>query len=90
MINGTTAPHAPVLPGVDTRLTSLDWLALLLVLIGGVDWGLVGIFRFDVIAWLVGPMSTAARVIYALVGIAALYCLLAAPGWRRERRISPD
>ena len=85
MINGTTAaPHATA-PHSDTRLTSFDWLALLLVLIGGINWGLIGAIQFDVVAWLLGPMSVASRVVYVLVGIAALYCVFAAPGWRRER-----
>lgn len=86
MINSTTtAPHVTAAPPIDARLTSLDWLALLLVLIGGINWGLIGAFQFDVVAWLLGPMSTASRVVYALVGIAALYCVFAAPGWRRQR-----
>ncbi len=86
MINGTTTvPPASAVTPVDARLSSLDWLALLLVLIGGLDWGLVGALQFDVVAWLLGPMSTASRAVYVLVGVAALYCAFAAPGWRRER-----
>ena len=86
MINGpTTVPPASAVTPVDARLSSLDWLALLLVLIGGLDWGLVGALQFDVVAWLLGPMSTASRAVYVLVGVAALYCAFAAPGWRRER-----
>ena len=52
----------------------LDRVALLLVVIGGVNWGLVGIFRFDLVAFLCGEQgSLAARIVYTLVGIAALW-----------------
>ncbi len=80
----TTAPHAAA-SHPDTRVTSLDWLGLLLVLIGGINWGLIGAVQFDVVAWLLGPMTTASRAVYVLIGVAALYCVFAAPGWRRER-----
>ena len=51
----------------------LDWLALVLLIIGGLNWGLVGIQRFDLVATLFGAMSSPSRVVYALVGAAALY-----------------
>lgn len=53
----------------------LDTLALLLVIIGAVNWGLIGFFSFDLVAALFGTMTAFSRVIYALVGIAGLYSL---------------
>ncbi|HLD27630.1 MAG TPA: DUF378 domain-containing protein [Patescibacteria group bacterium] len=53
----------------------LGLIAFILVVIGGLNWGLVGIFDFDLVAWIFGDMSTVARIIYILVGLAALYKL---------------
>jgi uncharacterized membrane protein YuzA (DUF378 family) len=54
----------------------IDRIALALTVIGGVNWGLVGIFRFDLVAWLCGGQTAVlARIIYTLVGISALWCL---------------
>ena len=50
----------------------LMWIAWILVIIGGLNWGLVGFFNFDLVATLFGTMSTVSRVIYDLVGIAAI------------------
>ena len=56
------------------RVRPFDWIALTLILIGAINWGLVGFFRFDIIAMLFGGMdSWISRVIYALVGLAGLY-----------------
>jgi len=55
------------------KLNGLDWVALILVIIGGLNWGLVGLFKFDLVAAIFGDMSAISRVIYTLVGIAALY-----------------
>ena len=58
------------------RSRPLDWTALTLVIIGAINWGLIGLFRFDLIATLFGGMESAiARVIYVIVGLAGLYCL---------------
>lgn len=53
----------------------IDWLALVLVVVGGVNWGLVGAFNFDLVATIFGDMSSIARIVYILVGLAALYTL---------------
>ncbi len=55
----------------------LDYTLLTLVIIGAVNWGLVGFFRFDLVAFLFGNMSWLSRIIYALVGIGGLYLLSA-------------
>ena len=53
-----------------------DKLALILLIIGGVNWGLVGVFEFALVAWLFGgAASFISRAIYILVAIAALWCM---------------
>ena len=57
-------------------MSILDRIALLLTVIGGINWGLVGIFRFDLVAWICGGQDAIiARIVYTLVGIAALWCI---------------
>lgn len=54
----------------------MDRLALLLSIIGGLNWGLIGIFQFDLVAWLFGGQdSIVSRIVYTLVGLAALWCI---------------
>ena len=50
----------------------LDYTLLTLVIIGAINWGLIGFFRFDLVAFLFGDMSWLTRIIYALVGIGGL------------------
>ena len=57
------------------KLTSLDWLALVLVIIGGINWALIGFFSFDLVGAIFGSMSTLTRIIYVLVGLSALYLI---------------
>ena len=53
----------------------LDRIALLLVIIGAVNWGLIGIFQFDLVAALFGGQAAVpSRIIYTLVGAAGLWC----------------
>ena len=54
----------------------MDTIALILSIIGSINWGLVGIFQFDLVAWLFGGQSAVfSRIIYALVGLAGLWCI---------------
>ena len=54
----------------------MDRIALALAIIGGINWGSVGLFRFDIVAWLFGGQTaTVSRVVYTLVGRAALWCV---------------
>ena len=54
----------------------MDTLALLLSIIGCLNWGLVGIFQFDLVAWIFGGQTAAlSRIIYGLVGLAGLWCI---------------
>jgi len=54
----------------------MDRIALVLAIIGGLNWGLVGIFKFDLVAFLFGGQTASiSRVIYTLVGLAAVWCI---------------
>ena len=60
-----------------SKLKGLDIVALVLTIVGGLNWGLVGILKFDLVAWLFGgAANVVARVIYTLVGLSALYLLI--------------
>lgn len=61
-----------------SNLKTIDWIALILVIIGAINWGLVGFFNFDLVAALFGDMSTLSRIVYDIVGIAGLYVLVIA------------
>ncbi len=54
----------------------MDRIALVLSIIGGLNWGLVGLFRFDLVAYLFGGQTaTVSRVVYTLVGMSAVWCI---------------
>ena len=54
---------------------ALDYTALVIAIIGAVNWGLIGFFGFDLVAWLFGSMSWISRIVYGLVGLCGLYLL---------------
>lgn len=54
----------------------MDTIALILSIIGCINWGLVGIFKFDLVAWLFGGQAAAfSRIIYTLVALAGIWCI---------------
>ena len=54
----------------------LDKIALTLLVVGGLNWGLVGVFEFDLVAWLCGGQTgIISRVVYIIVGLAAIWCV---------------
>lgn len=54
----------------------MDTIALILSIIGSLNWGLVGIFQFDLVAWLFGSQSALlSRVVYGVIGLAGLWCI---------------
>lgn len=54
----------------------MDIISLILVIIGAVNWGLVGFAKFDLVAWIFGGQTAGfSRIIYALVGLAGLWCI---------------
>jgi len=54
-------------------MRTLNVIALILVIIGAINWGLIGFFEFDLVSTLFGTMTAFTRVIFALIGIAGLY-----------------
>lgn len=54
----------------------IDRIALILAIIGGLNWGSIGLFRFDIVAWICGGQtSVVARIVYTVVALAALWCV---------------
>ena len=52
-----------------------DYFVLTLVIIGAINWGLIGFFKFDLVAFLFGQMTWLSRIVYAIVGISGLYTI---------------
>lgn len=63
-------------------MKTMDVTAAVLLVIGGLNWGLVGLFGFDLVAALAGEMSIVSRTVYVLVGLAALYQAVSVRGIR--------
>lgn len=54
-------------------LSIFDWIAIVLVVVGGLNWGLVAALDLDLVATLFGDMTTLSRIVYGLVGLSAVY-----------------
>lgn len=65
--------NSKLLGGNESYMRGLDYTALVIGIIGALNWGLIGLFHFDLVAFLFGNMSWLSRIIYTLVGIAGLY-----------------
>lgn len=70
-------------------MKSMDVAAAVLLVVGGLNWGLVGALQFDLVAALFGSISMLSRTVYLLVGIAALYQALQWRGIQRRWNHSP-
>ena len=57
-------------------MRAINSVTLLLLIVGGLNWGLVGLFDFDLVAAVFGEMSAISRIVYVLVGVSALYQLI--------------
>ena len=57
-------------------MRAINLVTLLLLIVGGLNWGLVGLFNFDLVAALFGEMSTLSRIVYVLVGLSALWQII--------------
>lgn len=57
------------------KRTTLDWIVLVLVVVGGLNWGLVGIGGWNVVNMILGSIPILEKIVYILVGIAALYMI---------------
>lgn len=53
----------------------LSLLATILIIIGGLNWGLVGLFQLDLVALIFGSMSILTRIVYVIVGVSAVYAI---------------
>lgn len=54
----------------------LYWIAFVLLVVGGLNWGLVGLFNFDIVATLFGSIPIVAQIVYVLVGLGAIWMLV--------------
>ena len=54
-------------------MKALKIISIILIIVGGLNWGLVGLFNFDLVAAIFGVMSTLSKIVYTLVGLAAIY-----------------
>lgn len=68
------------------NLSALSWAAIALVVIGALNWGLVGLFNFNLVAALFGSGSALSRLVYVVVAIAGLYLIGASTRFRRPAR----
>jgi len=59
-------------------MNAIDWAAMILVIIGGLNWGLVGLLDWDLVATIFGAMSAISRAVYVLVGLGAIYTIYSA------------
>lgn len=67
----------------------MDTLALILSIVGSLNWGLVGIFQFDLVAWLFGGTgSVISRILYTVIGLAGLWCITLL--FRKGRRVEGE
>ena len=68
-----------------SAMSAVDYIAMALLIVGGLNWAMVGLFDVDVVATLFGAGSPASRLIYVLVGISALYSIWTAMKMGRHR-----
>lgn len=68
-------------------MRALDSIALILLIVGGLNWGLVGLFDFDLVAAIFGEMSLLSRLVYALVGLSALWQLVPLLGGDTNKKV---
>ena len=61
------------------RLNTIDWIAYALTIIGGINWGLIGAFDFNLVAAIFVDLSALSRIIYVFVGLSALYLFYTVP-----------
>lgn len=66
------------------KLSVIDWITLILVIIGALNWGLVGFLQYDLVAGIFGEATTGARIVYDLVGLSAVYLVFIIPKLGKE------
>ena len=55
---------------------TLDWICGILLIIGGINWGLVGLFHFNLVHTIFGSLGMVERIVYDIVGLCAIYVLV--------------
>lgn len=70
-----TSDRRSTLVSRSNRMTAIDWIALTLLIVGGINWGLIGLFSFNLVAAIFGELSALSRIVYVLVGISAVYSI---------------
>lgn len=70
-------------------MKTIDFIAAVLLVIGGLNWGLVGIANFDLVAALFGAGSILAKVVYTLVGLSAVYQAASLRSMQRRWKVHP-
>lgn len=58
-----------------SRMTAVDWIAMVLLIVGGINWGLIGLLNFNLVTAIFGEITAITRVVYILVGLSALYSI---------------
>ena len=67
------------------KMNALDWIAWILVIVGGLNWGLVGALQFNLVDAIFGVGSTASMVVYVLVGLSALWMIISALMMKKKK-----
>jgi uncharacterized protein len=71
------------------NLSIVDWTTLIVLTIGGLNWGMIALFNVDLVSTLFGEMTVISRLVYGLVGISAVYLLLSATASAIDTNESP-
>ena len=67
------------------RMGTLDWISFVLLVIGGLNWGLVGLAKLDLVNLILGGIPLLARIVYLLVGLSALYAIAHTAMMRKKK-----
>jgi len=70
-----------------SAMSALDYIAMVLLIVGGLNWGMVGLFDVDMVATLFAPGSALTRIVYVLVGLAALYSVYTTAKMASSKRV---
>ncbi|PIZ01036.1 DUF378 domain-containing protein [bacterium (Candidatus Howlettbacteria) CG_4_10_14_0_8_um_filter_40_9] len=60
------------------KMNPLEWIAFILVIIGALNWGLIGVLEVDLVKLVLGDMTLLSRAVYTLVGISGIYLVISA------------
>lgn len=60
------------------KMNAIDWVAMILLIVGGLNWGLYGAFEYDLVASIFGDLTMVSKIVYILVGLSALYMIFGA------------